>query len=74
MVESSGGMRMAVSEKQMAYDKSTYQVFSFRIKSDSKMNGCLEQAIKKTGEKRAVYVRNALVRKLTKDGFLPPKE
>lgn len=64
---------MAVSEKQMAYDKSTYQVFSFRIKSDSKMNGCLEQAIKKKGEKRAVYVRNALVRKLTKDGFLPPK-
>ena len=37
------------------------------------MNGCLEQAIKKTGEKRAVYVRNALVRKLTKGGFLPPK-
>lgn len=65
---------MATSEKQMAYDKRAYQVFAFRIKSDSKMNECLEQAVKKAGETRTVYVRNALIRKLAKDGFLPSKE
>ena len=31
-------------------------------------------AISKSGESKGAYVRNALVRKLTKDGFLPPKE
>ena len=69
MVESSGGMRMAVSEKQMAYDK-----VSFRLNKGQPFEVALEAAVIEKCEAKSEYIRNALVRKLTKDGFLPPKE
>jgi hypothetical protein len=33
----------------------------------------LQKAVLESSESKGEYVRNALVRKLTKDGFLPPK-
>ncbi len=65
-----------VSEAQKKANKKSvgkiYDVLSVTMPLD--MNEAFMSAVSKSGESKGTYVRNALVRKLTKDGFLPPKE
>ena len=75
MVESSGrGMRMAKHIAIMKYLKANYEPVMLRVKGDSNIAESIDYAAHKSGETKTEYVRNALTRKLTKDGFLPPKE
>ncbi len=64
-----------VSEAQKAANKKSvekiYDVLSVLLPLE--MNDTFLLAVSKSGEGKGEYVRNALVRKLTKDGFLPPK-
>ncbi len=50
-----------------------YNRIVFQIPYDSVFEKNFEDAVAISGETKATYVRNALTRKLTKDGFLPPK-
>jgi hypothetical protein len=67
------GMRMAY-EAQKKYDAAAYDKVSFRLNKGQPFEVALEAAVIEKGEAKSEYVRNALVRKLAKDGFLPPKE
>lgn len=53
------------------YTEKTYDVLAVLLPLE--MNDTFLSAVSKSGESKGAYVRNALVRKLTKDGFLPPK-
>mgnify|MGYP003196089384 FL=1 len=73
MVESSGrGMKMYEAQKK--YDEKTFERIAFRIGKSSTMSNLIDLASSKNGESVSRYVLTALTRKLTKDGFLPPKE
>ena len=68
-------MRMATEAQKVANKKSVekiYDVLSVLLPLET--NDTFLSAVSKSGESKGAYVRNALVRKLTKDGFLPPKE
>ena len=52
------------------YDKS-YKLLTYSC--DVLTDDILQKAVLESSESKGEYVRNALVRKLTKDGFLPPK-
>ena len=65
-------MRMAY-EAQKKYDAAAYDKVSFRLNKGQPFEVALEAAVIEKGEAKSEYVRNALVRKLAKDGFLPPK-
>ena len=54
------------------YTEKTYDVLAVLLPLE--MNDTFLSAVSKSGEGKGEYVRNALVRKLTKDGFLPPEE
>lgn len=66
-------MRMAY-EAQKKYDAAAYDKVSFRLNKGQPFEVALEAAVIEKGEAKSEYVRNALVRKLAKDGFLAPKE
>lgn len=68
-------MRMATEARNRAtrkYIEKTYDVLAVLLPLD--MNDAFLSAVSKSGEGKGEYVRNALTRKLTKDGFLPRKE
>lgn len=66
-------MRKA-NEAQKKYDAAAYDKESFRLNKGQPFEVALEAAVIEKCEAKSEYIRNALVRKLTKDGFLPPKE
>lgn len=67
------GMRTAY-EAQKKYDAAAYDKVSFRLNKGQPFEVALEAAVIEKGEAKSEYVRNALVRKLTNDGFLQPKK
>lgn len=60
-----------ISDKR--YSDKTYDAIAYRVPSSSSEYQQFEEEVSISAETKATYVRNALVRKLTKDGFLPPK-
>ncbi len=73
MVESSGRDENGIRSTKK-YDAAAYDKVSFRLNKGQPFEVALEAAVIEKGEAKSEYVRNALVRKLAKDGFLPPKE
>ena len=63
--------KKAIADKR--YMDKAYNRIVFQIPYDSVFEKNFEDAVAISGETKATYVRNALTRKLTKDGFLPPK-
>ena len=55
------------------YERANYEPVMLRVKGDSNIAESINYAAHKSGESKTEYVRNALTRKLTTDGFLPPK-
>ena len=53
------------------YDAKAYKLLTYSC--DVLTDDILQKAVLESSESKGEYVRNALVRKLTKDGFLPPK-
>lgn len=53
------------------YDDEAYKLLTYSC--DVLTDDILQKAVLESSESKGEYVRNALVRKLTKDGFLPPK-
>ena len=53
------------------YDDKAYKLLTYSC--DVLTDDILQKAVLESSESKGEYVRNALVRKLTKDGFLPPK-
>ena len=53
------------------YDDKAYKLLTYSC--DVLTHDILQKAVLASSESNGEYVRNALVRKLTKDGFLPPK-
>ena len=67
-------MRMATEAQKRAtikYDDKAYKLLTYSC--DVLTDDILQKAVLESSESKGEYVRNALVRKLTKDGFLPPK-
>ena len=64
--------KKAIADKR--YMDKAYNRIVFQIPYGSVFEKNFEDAVAISGETKATYVRNALTRKLTKDGFLPPKE
>lgn len=60
-----------ISDKR--YSDKTYDAIAYLVPSSSSEYQQFEEEVSISAETKATYVRNALVRKLTKDGFLPPK-
>ena len=68
-------MRIATEAQKVANKKSVGKIYDvLSVLLPLEMNDTFLSAVSKSGESKGAYVRNALVRKLTKDGFLPPKE
>ena len=63
--------KKAIADKR--YMDKAYNRIVFQIPYDSVFEKNFEDAVAISGETKATYVRNALTRKLTKDGFLPPE-
>lgn len=65
-----------VSEAQkrakIKYERANYEPVMLRVKGDSNIAESISLAVRGSGETKTEYVRNALVQKLAKDGFLPP--
>ena len=53
------------------HDDKAYKLLTYSC--DVLTDDILQKAVLESSESKGEYVRNALVRKLTKDGFLPPK-
>ncbi len=53
------------------YDDKAYKLLTYSC--DVLTDDILQKAVLESSESKGEYVRNTLVRKLTKDGFLPPK-
>lgn len=54
------------------YDDKAYKLLTYSC--DATADNILQDAALESSESKGEYVRNALIRKLTKDGFLPPEE